>query len=182
MNDTIEFSGVGTELAVTNRDASTTLYFATSPGATDEVQTITLTAGDAADTFDLTFNGTESTTAVTIPAGGYANVTAALIQACFNTIADVAEADRPVVAEAAGSTWTVTWSTGKWRGRNTPAITITSKTGAADGSVAETTPGGITSAADNTYVVLPLQTKTVPWSRTIVSVVGSGNAYSVEIA
>src|SRR3990167_2972186 len=130
VNDTIEFTAVGSELAVTNRDATTTLYFSTNATGTDEVQTITLTAGLATETFKLTFNGTESTDALTIPVGGYASVTAALIQACFNSLADVAVADRPVVAEAAGSTWTVTWSTGKWEGRNAPTITITSKTGA----------------------------------------------------
>lgn len=37
------------------------------------------------------------------------------------------------------------------------------------------------SAADETYVVLPLQTKVVPYQRGVVSVVGNGNAYSVEL-
>lgn len=37
------------------------------------------------------------------------------------------------------------------------------------------------SAADETFVVLPLQTKTVRFRDTVVSVVGNGNAYSAEI-
>lgn len=40
------------------------------------------------------------------------------------------------------------------------------------------------SAADDTYVVLPLQAKVVPFSPTsvhTVSIVGNGNAYSAEI-
>lgn len=35
-------------------------------------------------------------------------------------------------------------------------------------------------AADETYHVLPLQTKTVPFQGGVISVVGNGNVYSVE--
>ena len=45
-----------------------------------------------------------------------------------------------------------------------------------------TTGTAAVSAATGTYVVLPLQTKTVIFTgHTVVSVVGNGNAYSVEL-
>jgi hypothetical protein len=177
--DTVALSGQGSTIAVTNRDASNTLYFALK--GTNEVQTISLTAGAENDTFKLTWEGSESS-AVTIPAGGFANVTAAQIATALDSITGITSTNVAVVK--AVNDYTVTFGE-DLRWADVGAITVTTKTGAADGSVAETTKGGITAAADETYVVLPLQTKTLGLhtggDSRLIPVIGSGNAYSVEI-
>src|SRR3990167_9640985 len=113
----------------------------------DEVQTITLSGGAENDTFKLTYNAHESSAAVTIPAGGYASTTAAAIRVALITVSDFAspavEAADIVVTGGPGAA-IVTFG-GKYSGQDIGAITITSKTGAADGSVAETTKGGVPS-------------------------------------
>ncbi len=105
----------------------------------DEVQTISLSAGAAGDTFKLTFN-THASAVVTIPTGGFANVTAAQIKAALITISDwtTNTADISVVKTLNDYAVTFTQLLG-WS--DVGAITITNKTGAADGSVAETTKG-----------------------------------------
>src|SRR3990167_3404815 len=113
----------------------------------DEVQTITLSGGAENDTFKLTYNAHESSAAVTIPAGGYASTTAAAIRVALITVSDFAspavEAADIVVTGGPGAA-IVTFG-GKYSGLDMGAITITSKTGTADGSVAETTKGGVPS-------------------------------------
>lgn len=106
------------------------------------VQTLTLTAGANTDTFKITFNAHEGTVAVTIGAGTYTAVTAAQVQAAVNSISDFAVvADRPVVTGPAGGPFPITFSAGQFSGTNVTAMTMTSKTGAANGSFAQTTVG-----------------------------------------
>lgn len=107
-----------------------------------DVQTITLTAGLATETFKITFNGHESSAAVTLPVGGYANTTAAQVQTALNTVSDFAlAANQPVVTGPTGGPFVVTFSNGIYKYTNAGALTLTSKTGAANGSVAHTTTG-----------------------------------------
>lgn len=178
--DTIVFSGQGSSLCVTNRDSSTTLYFNIQPN--DEVQTLTLTAGIATETFKLTWNGNEAATAVTIPVGGFANVTAAQVLATMNSITGITAGDVTVTKNS--NDYVITFTGSNLGNRDVGAITVTSKVGAADGSVAETTKGGCVSAADDTRSVLPLQAKVLPLasiSGLKVAVVGNANPYSVEV-
>lgn len=176
--DTVYFSSADAKsLAVYNANASNDLYC--TPNPTSETQTITLSAGAQNDTFKLTWNGNESSAAVTIPVGGFASTTAAQVLACLLTITGVASGDVSVT----GTGTLVVVFAGLLRGQDVGAITITTKTGAANGSVAETVKGGAVAAADGTYRVAPLQTKILtlqPVASYLVSVVGSGNAYSVE--
>jgi len=177
--DTVYFSTADAHsLAVYNADATNVLYF--TPNPSSEVQTITLSAGAQNDTFKLTWGGNESSAAVTIPSGGFANVTAAQVLACLLTITGIASTD---VSVTGTGTLVVTFQ-GLLRGADVGAITITSKTGAANGSVAETTKGGAVAAADGTYKVPAGATKVVQLYANqsfLVSVVGSGNVYSVEV-
>lgn len=113
----------------------------------DEIQTLSLTAGDATDTFDLTFNANESVDPVTIPVGGYENVTAAQIKACLLTISDFADNTDDISVVKSTNDYVITF-TGLLGGTDIGAITVTSKVGAADGSVAETNKGVV---GDETY-------------------------------
>ncbi len=107
---------------------------------TNEVQTLTLTGGLATQTFKLTYNGHESSAAVTIPTGGYANVTAAQIKACLILISDwTTKADDIYVVKSTND-YIITFS-GSLGYQDITAITLTSATGAAAGTVAETTKG-----------------------------------------
>jgi hypothetical protein len=106
----------------------------------NEVQTITLSAGIATETFKLTNGGVESTTAVTLPTGGYANVTAAQIKACLLSIPAWNGDTANIAVVKAANDYAVTFS-GRLGRTNIGDTTITSKTGAADGSVANTTAG-----------------------------------------
>ena len=140
-----QITGTGTGLT------ASTLTIATTTDGTGikELQTLTLTAGVADNTFKLTFNANQSTATVTIPPGGYAAVTKAQIATCLATISDftglnilsVADGTVPdiLVGGAAGGPFTIEFS--KTLVGNIGAITVTSKVGAADGSVAETTAG-----------------------------------------
>lgn len=116
-------------------------------GVGDEVQTLAVTAGAQNDTFKLTFNGHESSAAVTIPSGGFASQTAAAIQTALNTISDFSVAgNRPVVAGADGGPFTITFSKGIYVGEPSGSVfTLTSKTGAAAGG-----PSTVTTAASPT--------------------------------
>jgi hypothetical protein len=105
----------------------------------NEVQTITLSAGLATETFKLTQGGVESS-AVVIPTGGFANVTAAQIKAALLTLGQFANDTANIAVVKASNDYAVTFS-GRLGRTDIGAITITSKTGAADGSVAETTKG-----------------------------------------
>ena len=105
----------------------------------NEVQTLSLTAGDAADTFKLTFNTHESS-AVTLPAGGYANTTAAQIKAALLTISDWTGDTANIAVVKTVNDYAITFS-GRLGRTNVGAITVTSATGTAAGSVAETTAG-----------------------------------------
>ena len=179
VSDTVELTGGRAKsLAVTNRDASQTLWVRLN--TVNEVQTLTLTAGAEGDTFDLTQSGSESSLAVTIPAGGFASVTAASVQATLETMNSHTSATVTATLASAG-VFTITFI-GTAGNKDQGAITVTSKTGAADGSVAETRKGlGAVASADENYAVLPLQTKVFsPFGGDEISLVGSANAYSVE--
>lgn len=104
----------------------------------DEVQTLTISAGAQGDTFKLTYNAHEAATAVTLDSGGDAS--AAAVQACVDSISDFAT-DKPVVAKTGTKVFTITFSAGALAHTDVGAITMTSKTGAANGSIAETTKG-----------------------------------------
>ena len=124
-------SGAGAEL-VTGRN----VYLNTA--GVNEVQTLTLTAGAGGDTFKLTYDGVESSVAVTMPGGGFAATLLADVQACLNGIP--ALVGNHTTTGAAGGPFTITFN-GSLESTNVGAITVTSKTGAADGSVATTTGG-----------------------------------------
>ncbi len=113
---------------------------ATDANAVNQVQTINLSAGASADTFKLTFNGHESSGAVTLPSGGYANTTAAQVKTCLLTISDWTTKTADIAVVKASNAYAVTF-TGTLGGIKLGAITVTSKTGTADGSVAQTTAG-----------------------------------------
>jgi hypothetical protein len=172
--DSVTFSHAGRELAVTNLDDTELLYFKFGI-LDDEVQTITLTAGDESDTFDLTWGGNESSSAVTIPSGGSENVTASQIQTCLESVSGLD--DTKVIAAGSSGAYTVTFI-GALAQTDVGAITITSKTGNADGTVAETTKGVMTAAADDTWVVPTSSTVVVRWRGSTIGVIGSGNQYS----
>lgn len=103
----------------------------------NEVQTLTVSAGAAADTLKLTYDGVESS-AVTIPGGGIGAITAAQIQTAIDSIP--ALVGNATVSGPVGGPFVITFG-GTLVDTDAPAITVTSKTGAADGSVAETTKG-----------------------------------------
>ena len=105
----------------------------------NEVQTLTLTAGAAADTFKLTQGAVESD-AVTLPAGGYANVTAAQIKTALLTIKHWSGDTANIAVVKTVNDYAITFS-GRLGRTNIGAITVTSATGTAAGSVAETTAG-----------------------------------------
>ena len=123
-------SGAGSEL-VTGRN----VYLNTA--GVNEVQTLTLTAGAGGDTFKLTYDAVESS-AVTIPGGGFAAVPLADIQTALTSIP--ALAGNYTATGSAGGPFTITFN-GSLESTDVGAITVTSKTGAADGSVATTTAG-----------------------------------------
>ncbi len=104
----------------------------------NELQRLTLTAGAAADTFKLTFGGTESSVTVTLPGGGFAAVPLADIQACLAGIP--ALVGNVTVTGAAGGPFDITFN-GSLAGTNVGDVTMTSKTGAADGNIATITTG-----------------------------------------
>lgn len=124
-------SGDGAEL-VTGRNV-----YMNSAGI-NEVQTLTLTAGAGGDTFKLTYDGAESSVAVTMPGGGFAATLLADVQACLDGIP--ALVGNVTATGSAGGPFTITFG-GTLVDTDVGAITVTSKTGAADGSVAETTKG-----------------------------------------
>lgn len=103
----------------------------------NEIQTLTVSAGAAADTFKLTYGGTESS-AVTIPAGGIGDISVAQIQTAIDSIPALLA--RGTVTGVAGGPFAITF-TGTLADTDVGAITVTSKVGAADGSVAETLKG-----------------------------------------
>tara|TARA_R110000868_G_scaffold273921_2_gene533158 strand:+ start:530 stop:1507 length:978 start_codon:yes stop_codon:yes gene_type:complete len=102
----------------------------------NEVQTLTLTAGATNDTFKLT--KTTESSAVTIGAPDYTGVTLTQIQTALTSIASIAGAY--TATGATGGPFTITFN-GSLADTDVGPITVTSKTGAADGSVAETTKG-----------------------------------------
>ena len=182
--DTVYFTKpYARSMLVTNRDASTLMYFNENPGS--ETQTVTLSGGTAAETFKLTWGGTEATVAVTIPAGGYANVTAALMQACINSVTGIASGD--VTVTKSTNDYAFNFAGGLLRGADVGAITITSKVGAANGSVAETTKGGAVAASGSAIAVPGGQSVVIDLESggsgggLLCSLVGSGNAYSVTV-
>jgi hypothetical protein len=112
---------------------------AITTSALDEIQTLALSAGIATETFKLTFNTHESA-AVTLPTGGFANVTAAQIKTALLTISDwISNTDDIAVVKTLND-YAITF-TGLLGATDIGAITVTSKVGAADGSVAETVKG-----------------------------------------
>lgn len=180
VQDVITFSYDGAEsLCVTNHDATNKLYFTCA--AKNEVQTLTLSGGAVNDTVKLTFNGHESADPITFPAGGYANTTAAQVKACLITIADWTTNSADIAVVKATNDYAITF-TGALGKQDIGAITVTSKVGAGNGSVAETQKGGAVGLGDDTYVVLPSQSKVVKYPKgAVVYVVGNGNIYSAEI-
>lgn len=121
-----------------------TLTLTAGAGATNEVQTLTLTAGIATETFKIKAGGIaseESTAAVTLPTGGYAATTAAQIKTCLLTIPMFSTHTADIAVVATSPTYAITFS-GLLAGTDIPTLTMTSKTGAADGSFADTTAGG----------------------------------------
>jgi hypothetical protein len=187
--DTITFSGHGKSLAVTNRDSSVTLYFKTNPN--NEVQTLTLSGmSDGTDTVNLTWDGNESTTTIDGDMTEAERLVAAqaAIDECGDastTYASYAAGDIVVSAGADLDHQVYTFSGASVQKTDVSAITATSGAGGASGSFAETTKGGVpAAAADETFVVLPLQTKIlgIPIvSGHTIAVSGTGNAYSVEV-
>ncbi len=115
-------------------------FTAMTTARVNEVQTLSLSAGLATETFKLTQGAVESTAAVTLPTGGFANVTAAQIKACLLTIAQWTGDTANIAVVKTVNDYAITFS-GRLGRTDIAAITVTSKTGAADGSVAATTTG-----------------------------------------
>ncbi len=115
----------------------------------NEIQTLSLTGGAAADTFKLTFNGHESSAAVTIPVTDYHDVTAAQIKACLLTISDWATNTADIQVLKSTDDYIITFIN-ELGGQDIGAITVTTKVGAADGSVAETVKGVTAQVTDTT--------------------------------
>jgi hypothetical protein len=126
-------------MAIHERTTNLLTTSTTDANAVNEVQTLSLSAGAEADTFKLT-QATVESSAVTIPSGGYANVTAAQIKTALLTITQWVSKTADIAVVKAGNDYAITFS-GTLGGQQIGAITVTSKTGAADGTVAETTPG-----------------------------------------
>lgn len=105
----------------------------------NEVQTLSLSGGAAGDVFKLTFNTHESA-AVTLPTGGFANVTAAQIKTALLTISDWSGDTANIAVVKSTNDYAITFS-GRLGRTDIGAITVTSTTGTAAGSVAETTKG-----------------------------------------
>ena len=134
---------VGTTTGGTGVKERQTLTLTAGAAAANEVQTLTLTAGLATETFKIKAGGIaseESTAAVTLPAGGYVNTTAAQIKTCLLTIPMFASHTADIAVAESGTTYAITFS-GLLASTNIPTLTMTSKTGAADGSFADTTAG-----------------------------------------
>lgn len=104
---------------------------------TNEVVTFTPTAGLATETFTLTFGGVDSSV-VTLPVGGFASLTLAAVQAALDSIP--ALLGNITATGATGGPFTLTFG-GSLKATNVGDITMTNKTGAADGTLVETTPG-----------------------------------------
>jgi hypothetical protein len=100
----------------------------------NEVQTITLSSWDATDTVKFTFN-THETAAVT-----YASDVSAAIQTALIGLTDFDTGDL-IVSRTDVNTYVVTFA-GSFAGKDVGPITVTSGTGSATGTVAETTKGG----------------------------------------
>lgn len=144
----------------TNQSASVQFQGRVTPEA---VKTLTLTAGVATETFKLTFNSHESSTAVTLPVGGFANVTAAQIKACLITISDWAAQSANISVVKSTNDFVITFS-GTLGTTDLGLITVTSKTGAANGSVSEVSPWfNIGSAVTVAATAQNVQTLTDPW-------------------
>ena len=120
-------------------DETQTLTLTGGAGPEDEIQTLSLSAGVENDTFKLTRGG-ESADPVTIPAGGFANVSAADIKTCLLTIAAWVAKGADIAVVKTDNDYAIAFS-GTLGATDIGDITVTTKTGAADGSVAETNKG-----------------------------------------
>lgn len=173
--DTISWvDGPHDNIAVTNGDASALLYI--RPYKTNEVQTITLSSWDSTDTIKFTHNAVESA-AVT-----FASDVSAEIQAALESLVSIGTGN--VLVTRTSSTVYVARFRKDKRGVDMGAITCTNGTGSATGSVAETIKGGSSVAiadADGTYKIPVSSTVTFHFdpAPSTISVVGSGNIYSV---
>ncbi len=114
-------------------------FTAMTTARVNEVQTLNMSAGAAADTFKLTFNTHESA-AITIPAGGFVNITAAQVLAALLTISDWTGDAANIAVVKSTNAYAITFS-GRLGRTDLTAITVTSTTGTAAGSVAATTAG-----------------------------------------
>src|SRR3990172_2356127 len=136
-------------LVVDGNDQGGTITVASA--GRNEVQTLTLTGGASGDTFGLTFGGDEGDTLVTIPAGGYADVTAAQIKTTLLSITVWAGKTADIAVVKTGNNYAITFS-GTLGATDSGAITVTNPTGAAAGSVAETIKGATLAAGASVAV------------------------------
>lgn len=177
--DPVTFWGAGHSLAVTNHDAAQKLWFRFQP--TNEVQTITLSSWDAGDTIKFTWNGNESAALTMVASSDHSNDIKLLLESLpgFGR-------GNCIVKQTSATVYVVYFVNGLAH-QDVSAITCTNGTGSATGVVAETRKGGSTVAVasdpDN-YLVLPGQTKVLNVGvkkKLNISVVGSGNTYTVEL-
>lgn len=177
--DPVTFWGSGHSLAVTNEDAAQRLWFRVTP--TNEIQTITLSSWDAGDTIKFTIDGTESAALTMVASSNHADD----IRRLLETLPTIGVGN-VLVKQTSATVYVVYFINGCGHKDMSP-ITCTNGTGSATGVVAETLKGGSTVAVASgagTYVVMPGQTKVLNVNaspKLNVSVVGSGNNYSVEV-
>ena len=120
-------------------DGTIDVTVASADTAPDEVQTLTMTAGAQNDTFKATANAHESS-ALTIPSGGYANITAAQVKTMLGTISDFDDYPDSIHVTKSSNTYTVRFVE-EFGAQNIPTLTLTSATGAAAGTWATTVAG-----------------------------------------
>lgn len=176
--DTVQFWGAGRRLRVVNHDASNELYVRWQK--TNEVQTITLTSFDAGDTIKFTWGGNESA-ALTMVSGADHSTDIRTLLASLPGLSF----DNIRVRQTSASVYVVYFVNGLGH-TDVSAITCTNGTGSATGAVAETVKGGSLVAVGQgrdcyTVPVSSSREFDVPVTENlVVSVVGSGNVYSVE--
>jgi hypothetical protein len=133
------YTGTDVEAALNEIGESISSIAGIISETSDEVQTITLSSFDEGDTVNFTFNGHESTSVLTAGAAGAA--TAAAVRTALISVSDFADVETADIVVTGTGPYTVTFG-GRYANTDMGAITVTSGTGSATGTVAETTKGG----------------------------------------
>lgn len=137
----------------------------------DPQEQLHLTTMAAADSCDITYNTHESTLAITSPAGGIGDITAAQVKATLLTISDFTGLDADItVTKVSSGVFTIDFSGTLGHTALASVLTVTSVTGTAAGHFETPLVLGATIAADPTVTV----TFKRPWG-TIPTVIVSGH-------